>query len=160
MSWKDSLWQGFRNAKTPHNHQKPTSCPSAPGNKKCAWLLFIICKGHFPSAMVSYSKRRNINLFDKVGRREKKGESSALMARSSAPARRFRRASIEGSREEREKKGESSAWMARLGAPARRFRRASIEEGNHKYFIISCISCFSWFKLFYSCLFVCIRGSE
>ena len=68
---------GFRNAKTPHNQQKPTSCPSAPGNKKCAWLLFTICKWHFPSAMVSYSKRLNISLFDKVGRREKKGEDSA-----------------------------------------------------------------------------------
>ena len=32
----------------------------------------------------------------KVGRREKKGESSAWMARMGAPARRFRRASIEG----------------------------------------------------------------
>ena len=82
MSRRDSLWQDFRNAKTPHNQQKPTSCPSAPGYKKCAWLLFNICNGLFPSAMVSYSKRRNISLFDKVGRREKKGEGSASVTKN------------------------------------------------------------------------------
>ena len=130
MSCKDSLWQDFRNAKTPHNQQKPIMRSSqgigcsgtglryaAPSllacllaclrsrcsrkqakcghisradvlsvsveKQKCAWLSFIICSGHFPSAMVSYSKRRNISLFDKVGRREKKEEGSAWMARPS-----------------------------------------------------------------------------
>ncbi len=93
----------------------------------------------------------------KVGSREKKGEGSAWMARLGAPARRFRRASIEKERTtkdtkklrttnghewarkvgSREKKGEGSAWMARLGAPARRFRCASIEKerttNGHEY---------------------------